>query len=71
MLDQYEAANGKVNLSELLGEAVRRRTGQLNADELVAERATTAVTGVEKLQRELRALARRTAKLEKLAGVKA
>lgn len=70
MIDQWESTNGALNLSELVAEAVRRRTGRLNADEQVAERASSAAVGVEKAQRELRALARRVAKLEKLAEVK-
>ena len=67
MLDQWESVHGQVQLSELLAEAVRRRVGRLNADEAVAEKASTAAVGVEKLEKELRQLARRVAKLEKVA----
>lgn len=67
LIDQYEVGHPgeKVNLSELVAEAVRRYTGQLNREELVAERASSAAVGVEKLQKEIRALARRVAALEK------
>lgn len=67
LLNAWEESNPgqKLNLSDLLAAAVRRHTGQLNADERTAELATRGASGVEALQKELRALARRVAKLEK------
>lgn len=64
-LDAWETANGAVNLSELLAEAVRRKIGRMDQSEQLVENVATLRTEMVAMQRDMKAAVRRLAKLEK------
>ena len=64
-LTAWEAVHGKINLSGLVQETIRRKIGALDEGDRQADQVTAALSSVRTLERAVKALEKRVKTLER------